>query len=304
MQTTLITLLVFVLLGQQPMQKAVTSQEKHSHPAFTLVLNITTNRPDGGQQVSEETRYVSSNGSVRNIRKKGDGTVTSDYLYESGKGGFYVQHEEKKLVKSYGMPPEASGKLPTAEQLKSNPNFVRTEKLLGYTAYVLKEGGNGVSSEGKKMPKSGIVTEYYYAPELGRTPLKVVRYREETAFSISEPVSVTFGEPESTLMRAPEDYAVAQPAPISGGVLNGKAISKPAPAYPSEAKEAGAQGTVTVQILVKEDGTVESAKAAGGHPLLQEAAVEAARKATFSPTILSGQPVKVRGVITYNFVLQ
>jgi protein TonB len=91
---------------------------------------------------------------------------------------------------------------------------------------------------------------------------------------------------------------------VSGGVLNGKAISKPQPAYPPIAKAARAQGTVTVQILVDESGRVVSASAVSGHPLLQQAAVAAARQARFSPTLLSGQPVKVSGVITYNFVLQ
>ncbi|HEX8474797.1 MAG TPA: TonB family protein [Pyrinomonadaceae bacterium] len=91
---------------------------------------------------------------------------------------------------------------------------------------------------------------------------------------------------------------------VSGGVLNGKAISKPQPAYPAIAKAARASGTVTVQIVVDESGSVISAKAVGGHPLLQQAAVGAARQARFSPTLLSGQPVKVSGVITYNFVLQ
>jgi periplasmic protein TonB len=98
------------------------------------------------------------------------------------------------------------------------------------------------------------------------------------------------------------------PAPkktvVSGGVLNGKAISKPQPAYPPIAKAARASGTVTVQILVDESGRVVSASAVSGHPLLQQAAVSAARNARFSPTLLSGQPVKVSGVITYNFVLQ
>jgi protein TonB len=93
-------------------------------------------------------------------------------------------------------------------------------------------------------------------------------------------------------------------APISGGVLNGKAISKPQPAYPAIAKAARASGTVTVQVTVDETGRVISASAVGGHPLLQQAAVAAARQARFSPTLLSGQPVKVNGVITYNFVLQ
>jgi TonB family protein len=91
---------------------------------------------------------------------------------------------------------------------------------------------------------------------------------------------------------------------ISGGVLNGKAISKPQPPYPAIAKAARASGTVTVQIVVDESGRVISASAVGGHPLLQQAAVQAARQARFSPTLLSGQPVKVSGVITYNFVLQ
>lgn len=89
---------------------------------------------------------------------------------------------------------------------------------------------------------------------------------------------------------------------ISGGVLDGKAISKPAPTYPAIAKPVRASGTVTVQIVVDEEGKVISASALGGHPLLQQAAVDAARQARFSPTRLSGQAVKVSGVVTYNFV--
>ena len=93
-------------------------------------------------------------------------------------------------------------------------------------------------------------------------------------------------------------------APISGGVLNGKAISLPKPAYPPIAKAAHASGTVVVQVLIDENGNVVSAHAVSGHPLLQGAAVGAARSAKFSQTKLSGQPVKVTGVIQYNFVAQ
>ena len=93
-------------------------------------------------------------------------------------------------------------------------------------------------------------------------------------------------------------------APISGGVLNGKAISLPKPAYPPIARAARAAGTVVVQVLIDENGNVVSAKAVSGHPLLQAAAIGAARQARFSPTKLSGQPVKVTGVIQYNFVAQ
>lgn len=102
----------------------------------------------------------------------------------------------------------------------------------------------------------------------------------------------------------PEVKPTPPRAPISGGVLNGKAISLPKPAYPPIARAARASGTVVVQVLIDENGNVVSAHAVSGHPLLQAAAVGAARSAKFSPTKLSGQPVKVTGVIQYNFVSQ
>jgi periplasmic protein TonB len=102
----------------------------------------------------------------------------------------------------------------------------------------------------------------------------------------------------------PEAKPTPPRAPISGGVLNGKAISLPKPAYPPIAKAAHASGTVTVQVTIDENGSVISAHAVSGHPLLQAVAVAAAKGARFSPTKLSGQPVKVTGVITYNFVAQ
>jgi TonB family protein len=89
---------------------------------------------------------------------------------------------------------------------------------------------------------------------------------------------------------------------ISGGVLNGKAISLPKPSYPAAARAVRASGAVQIQVLIDEDGTVFAAAAAGGHPLLQYASVTAACNAKFSPTLLMGQPVKVSGIITYNFV--
>ena len=92
------------------------------------------------------------------------------------------------------------------------------------------------------------------------------------------------------------------PKTVSGGVLNGKATSLPKPAYPPAAKAVRASGAVSVQVLISESGSVISASAVSGHPLLRAAAVSAARGARFSPTLLSGQPVKVSGVITYNFV--
>jgi protein TonB len=93
-------------------------------------------------------------------------------------------------------------------------------------------------------------------------------------------------------------------APISGGVLNGKAIHLVQPPYPPIARSAHASGQVVVQVLIDENGNVVAAHATSGHPLLQAAAVNAARSSKFTPTKLSGQPVKVNGVIIYNFLAQ
>ncbi len=89
----------------------------------------------------------------------------------------------------------------------------------------------------------------------------------------------------------------------SGGSLAGKAIKKVPPTYPPVAKAARAEGPVSVQIVVGETGAVESAKATSGHPLLQQAAVDAARQWQFSPTKLSGNAVKVSGAISFVFAL-
>ena len=90
----------------------------------------------------------------------------------------------------------------------------------------------------------------------------------------------------------------------TGGVLNGKALALPQPAYPPLARAAHASGTVTVQVLIDEEGNVIKAAAVDGHPLLQAASVAAAREAKFTPTLLEGEPVKVTGVIQYNFIAQ
>lgn len=89
---------------------------------------------------------------------------------------------------------------------------------------------------------------------------------------------------------------------ISGGVLNSKAMMLPTPVYPPAAKAVKAEGAVNVQVTLDEEGNVISATAVSGHPLLRAASVKAAREAKFAPVLLSGQPVKVTGVLVYNFV--
>jgi protein TonB len=112
------------------------------------------------------------------------------------------------------------------------------------------------------------------------------------------PVNLTEKEPEPMVVKPVTTQHV------TSIVLSGKATSLPQPMYPRIAKDAHVQGPVSIQILVNEEGKVMSAQVVSGNPMLISAARDAAMRARFSPTLLNGQPVKIQGVITYNFVLQ
>lgn len=86
------------------------------------------------------------------------------------------------------------------------------------------------------------------------------------------------------------------------GVLNGQATKLAKPTYPAAARAVRAGGSVNAQVLIDKDGSVYSAEAISGHPLLRRSAEIAACDSRFSPTLLAGEPVKVSGIITYNFV--
>ena len=88
------------------------------------------------------------------------------------------------------------------------------------------------------------------------------------------------------------------------GVANSRAISLPEPVYPPLAKAAGIEGVVTVDILIDETGRVMTARATSGNTLLRQEAERAAARARFTPTLLSQQPVKAKGIITFNFILR
>lgn len=119
---------------------------------------------------------------------------------------------------------------------------------------------------------------------------------------------VAYSQSERTLVPRDNDTNIVanelwpRAAPIIGGILNGKAISLPKPEFPLEAR--GFSGTVEVQILIDENGRVIYAEATEGPDVLKQNSLEAARASRFSPTRLSGQPIKVSGRIVYNFVSQ
>ncbi|MEP6945322.1 MAG: energy transducer TonB [Acidobacteriota bacterium] len=85
-----------------------------------------------------------------------------------------------------------------------------------------------------------------------------------------------------------------------------KAIAIPTPAFPVEARKRHISGKVIVRVVVGEDGSVIEAHAESGDELLRKAAEDAASNARFKPAMSVAtpkQPMKVVGLITYNFVL-
>lgn len=136
-------------------------------------------------------------------------------------------------------------------------------------------------------------------PEASATAAQMVvnpnDVRTPTAVMTNQEVRVSLEEPPP----APRPIL----KPISGGVLNGTAISLPQPVYPEPAKRMRTGGLVSVEVILDETGKVMSATATSGPTILRDAAVQAALKARFSPTKLSGQPVKVSGTINYKFSL-
>ena len=89
--------------------------------------------------------------------------------------------------------------------------------------------------------------------------------------------------------------------PYNYGVLDRLVVEKPEAEYSTEAKAAGASGTVTVYVDVNEKGDVQKAVACSGHPMLLKSAVDAAYKAKLKPTLLQGKPLRIEGVMTYKF---
>jgi TonB family protein len=143
--------------------------------------------------------------------------------------------------------------------------------------------------------------------DAGKT-LKVTRYMETPRGATNAEMYFTKKALSGLTVKGDSDALGNQantadgvPRKISGGILNGKATSLPKPAYPAAAQAVNASGAINVQVTIDEQGNIISASAVSGHPLLRQAAEQAARRSQFAPTLLQGVPVQVTGVIVYNF---
>lgn len=202
--------------------------------------------------------------------------------------------------------------------LPSYPEAAKAKNLSGKVSVLVR-----VDTEGKVVTVEEITGPGAICPSVTRPDVVALRNAAADAVKKAKfqpgtqngrPVTSTvwidynFEAPggESVDRQAPviiDGNAEIKPAQeIRGGVLNGKAVELPKPKYPAAARAVRAEGPVRVRVLIEADGTVFSAEAVEGHTLLRLASAAAACRSKFSPTTLSGIPVRVSGSIVYNFV--
>jgi len=135
------------------------------------------------------------------------------------------------------------------------------------------------------------------------------------AATLARPGDVVLLAPAAASMDQFRDYAARgaafaaavaahDPVRIGGEIKAPAKIRDVKPEYPAEARGAGVQGVVIVEVLVGPDGDVLDAWALRSIPLLDEAALDAVRQWHFTPTIVDGVPRSALITVTVNFTLQ
>ena len=91
------------------------------------------------------------------------------------------------------------------------------------------------------------------------------------------------------------------PVIVVSSLQGSKLIFKPDPVYPKLAIATHTTGTVTLEAIINEEGNVTNLTVISGHMLLVEAARAAVLQWKYSPTILNGEAVPVRTLVTITF---
>jgi len=114
------------------------------------------------------------------------------------------------------------------------------------------------------------------------------------------------------LWKCESDQPVKSETEISDKIYNWSEVSTrpvpiehPQPVYPQKAIDNQVEGFVQIEVIINEYGEVTDASVNEkvSIPLLNDAALETAKKYKFSPALLNGVPVKVRMPIPFNFDL-
>ncbi|HEY3625884.1 MAG TPA: energy transducer TonB, partial [Terracidiphilus sp.] len=91
------------------------------------------------------------------------------------------------------------------------------------------------------------------------------------------------------------------PVRLPSVLAAGMVLEKVLPVYPALAKAAHVEGTVVLQAMISRLGTVENLRVISGHPMLQQAAMDAVHSWRYRPYLLNGQPVEVETTVNVIF---
>ena len=229
--------------------------------------------------------------------------VVSIYAYDT-------HLEEQELEVNMLLPPreiipDRPNPVQPTERPRNNPNNEKSlipERAIAMPDVnrpeVVPEGISTKRNTNLPLPPGGVkITGRDYTPPIGDGGAT----GNSNGRTVIQPTRMIMPD---ELPPTPEPTPVVQKIYRPSTILNSIAIYLPKPPYPPLARQVGAKGMVSVQVLIDETGKVLTAKAVSGHPLLVADSQRAAMQARFSPTTLNGVPVKVSGIITYNFKLQ
>jgi TonB family protein len=253
----------------------------------------------------QETGLIQNQEDARNakLRDEKKHRESEEYLI-----GLKLGQEEKvrkeREAREGRTPPEGAqaelDELQRHQQIEREMIAKRTAALAGLARISMDQAIQiALSQQGGKVMQCSLFGEHWESPgklaKDGQVMYRVSIFSGDEANPLT--TEVIINAIDGTILKTNRERA-----PVSGGRLNGRAVSLPQPEYPEVARAAGQSGSVAVEVLIDESGNVMGARAISGPPLLQAAAVNAAKAAQFSPTRLQGEPVKVKGVITYDFV--
>jgi len=87
------------------------------------------------------------------------------------------------------------------------------------------------------------------------------------------------------------------------GPTTPRPFQKVAPVYPPEARQQGIEGIVILAVTVDTNGEPADIQVLKGHPLLNDAAIEAVRQWRYIPAMLNGRPYPCAVTITLKFTM-
>ena len=214
-----------------------------------------------------------------------------------------VTVQSRDGVSSAAIPRKGSGENPSDPPTVRSINFTNTNITADQAAALPLHAGDKMTPERLTSFRAAIaeLDEHYQMNMMvtaqGAT-LTVMMPSPRQAPAVTERSLAAPPQPTQATASGAEG-----PLVVGGRVQSAKLVSSVDPVYPQMAKTARIQGKVILEAVIGPDGHVNDLALISGHPLLQQAAIEAVRQWVYQVTYLNNMPVAVKTTIEVNFTL-